>query len=351
MPLLCATLLAAPPLLPQVVDAQQIFADCPAGHVLDCAQDMFLHLTQQWLHRAISIAQRLFLALAALEMVVSGWVYWTRRGQQGDFVGTLAVKLGVLAFVLGVISSYSYWAPMIPYQLGMVATEIGGDETADLSVTGILQIGWRMAWAIFMPILAPLSAAAAGGGVVSGMIAGGVAALISGIGFAAPAAIAAAVATLALLAAMGAVIFICYAAIAIQLLTTLVEAYVVITSGFVFVGMAAFRGTAPFTTAYVQYVVYVGVKLFVLLLLCGAVVTAGGALTEILTDPAGGGHNLAFPQDQFTGAFAMVAAVATISFLFLELVNKVPDELANRISSSVSLDIQGLLGPTGSSPS
>ena len=94
-------------------------------------------MTEQWLQRALNLAQGLFLALASLELVVSGWVYWTRRDQQdGDFVGTLAVKLGVLAFVLGIITTYAHWAPLVPYQMGLLATEIGGREVADLSVTG-----------------------------------------------------------------------------------------------------------------------------------------------------------------------------------------------------------------------
>ena len=344
MPPLCATLAEASTLLPQAVDVEQVFLNCPAGHFLDCVQSVFMLLTEQWLARALRLAQRLFLALASLELAVSGWVLWTRREHKGDFVGTLAAKLGVLAFVLGVLSSYPTWAPMIPYQLGMIATEIGGQEVADLSVTGILHIGWRMSWSIFYPVLAPAAASSAGVGLLGGVIAGGVTALVSGLGFLTPAGIAAAVATVAILVSLAAVIFACYASIAIQLLTTLVEAYVVITSGFIFVGMAAFRGTAPFTTTYLRYVVYVGVKLFLLLLICGAVVTAGGTLTEILTTPGAGGQNLAFPEDQFTGAFAMVAAVTTVSLLFLELVNRVPEELARRVSEGVSLDLRGLLG-------
>ena len=335
-------------LLPQqAVDAEQVFAACPAGHFLDCTQDLFLALTEQWLQRALNLAQGLFLALATLELVVSGWVYWTRKDQGGsDFVGTLAVKLGVLAFVLGVITSYAHWAPLIPFQLGLVATEIGGKEVAELSVTGILHVGWRMSWAIFAPLLAPAAATAGGVGLLGGAIAAAVTAIVSSGGILAPAAIAAALATMAALAAMACVIFACFASIAIQLLTTMIEAYVVITSGFVFVGMAAFRGTAPFTGAYLRYVVYVAVKLFCLILICGGVLTAGNALIELLVEPGGAGHNLAFGENRFTGAFAMVAAVAAISLLFLELVKRVPEELASHISSSMSVDIKGVLKQT-----
>ena len=73
---LSATLTDVMALLPeQAVDAEQVFATCPAGHFLDCVQDLFLVMTEQWLQRALNLAQGLFLALASLELVVSGWVY------------------------------------------------------------------------------------------------------------------------------------------------------------------------------------------------------------------------------------------------------------------------------------
>ena len=345
---LCATLADSLALLPQqAVDAEQVFSTCPAGHFLDCVQDLFLVMTEQWLQRALNLAQGLFLALASLELVVSGWVYWTRRDHQdGDFVGTLAVKLGVLAFVLGIITTYAHWAPLVPYQMGLLATDIGGREVADLSVTGLLSVGWRMSWAIFAPLMAPAAATAAGAGLLSGAIAAAVTAIVSSGGILAPAAIAATLATMAALACMAGIIFACYASIAIQLMTTMIESYIVITSGFVFVGMAAFRGTAPFTTAYIRYVVYVAVKLFALMLICGGVLAAGNALIELLVEPGGTGQNLAFGEDRFTGAFAMVAAVAAISLLFLELVKRVPEELASHVARSVSVDIKGLLSRT-----
>ena len=87
-------------------DATQVFSSCPAGHVMDCVQDLFLMLAQNWMQRAVDIARVIFLALAGLEIAVTGWVFWTRRGQQGDDpVGAIAVTLGVLAFILGALGS------------------------------------------------------------------------------------------------------------------------------------------------------------------------------------------------------------------------------------------------------
>jgi len=95
------------------------------------------------------------------------------------------------------------------------------------------------------------------------------------------------------------VVFIAYLAIAIQFVVALVESYLVIGAGVIFLGFGGSRWTAAYVERYIAYAVSVGMKLLVLYLLVGAGMTlsegwrlvAQSAATSI--DPARTGFDLA----------------------------------------------------------
>jgi type IV secretion system protein TrbL len=65
------------------------------------------------------------------------------------------------------------------------------------------------------------------------------------------------------------IVVIAFAVIAAQLLVALVESFIVIGAGILFLGFAGSRWTKFFTERYLSYVASVGVKLFVLYLIMG----------------------------------------------------------------------------------
>jgi type IV secretion system protein TrbL len=65
------------------------------------------------------------------------------------------------------------------------------------------------------------------------------------------------------------VVVVAFAVIAAQLLVVLVESFIVIGAGILFLGFAGSRWTKFFTERYLSYVASVGVKLFVLYLIMG----------------------------------------------------------------------------------
>ena len=79
----------------------------------------------------------------------------------------------------------------------------------------------------------------------------------------------------ALLCAVGALlIFVSYVIITINLVVTLVESYLVVSAGYIFLGFGGSRWTAPYTERYIGLAVSIGIKLLVLY----CVIAAGQSL-------------------------------------------------------------------------
>jgi type IV secretion system protein TrbL len=95
------------------------------------------------------------------------------------------------------------------------------------------------------------------------------------------------------------VIFIAYLAIAIQFVVAMVESYLVIGAGVIFLGFGGSRWTAAYVERYIAYAVSVGMKILVLYLLVGAGMTVSQGWIAVAqtaaasTDPARTGFDLA----------------------------------------------------------
>ena len=95
------------------------------------------------------------------------------------------------------------------------------------------------------------------------------------------------------------VIFIAYLAIAIQFVVAMVESYLVIGAGVIFLGFGGSRWTAAYVERYIAYAVSVGMKILVLYLLVGAGMTVSQGWIAVAQnaatspDPARTGFDLA----------------------------------------------------------
>jgi len=95
------------------------------------------------------------------------------------------------------------------------------------------------------------------------------------------------------------IIFIAYLAIAIQFVVAMVESYIVIGAGVIFLGFGGSRWTAAYVERYIAYAVSVGMKILVLYLLVGAGMTVSQGWIQVAqnaaksTDPARTGFDLA----------------------------------------------------------
>ncbi|MCY4172122.1 MAG: type IV secretion system protein [Bacteroidetes bacterium] len=293
---------------------QQALQNCAPTMFFDCAQEVFRLTTEAWLTRALDAAQTLFLSLAVLEIVVTGYMIWAGRRKQGDdLISQFAFKIGLLAFVLGLLSTYHKWLPLIAQGFGETAVYIGGSSVTHLSPTHLLNIGLSMLLSVMQSV-----------GLTSGFIT-----------------------SLALIPAL--IMLLCFVALAAHLLVTMIESYVVVTGGLFFVGFMAFRGTAPLGEGYLKYVVYIGIKLFFIILIAGVAASIGDDMVELLQS-----YNhlwLASFEQLFsnssdgsvTSRMGFLWSMTAVSILLAGLGLHMPGRIASQLSQGISINFKRAL--------
>ncbi len=296
---------------------QQALQNCAPTMFFDCAQEVFRLTTEGWLTRSLDAAQTLFLSLAVLEIVVTGYMIWSGRRKQGeDLISQFAFKIGLLAFVLGLLSTYHRWLPMIAQGFGETAIYIGGSSVTHLSPTHLLNVGLSMLLSVMQSV-----------GLTSGFIT-----------------------SLALIPAL--IMLLCFVALAAHLLVTMIESYVVVTGGLFFVGFMAFRGTAPLGEGYLKYAIYIGIKLFFLILISGVAASIGDDMVEMLQSY----HHLwlaSFEQifsNSSDGAAGSVSSrmgflwsMTSVSILLAGLGLHMPGRIASQLSQGITINFKRTL--------
>ncbi|MBV9760489.1 MAG: P-type conjugative transfer protein TrbL, partial [Acidobacteriaceae bacterium] len=216
----------------------QTFHSTTAGDILSQMRSF----RTQWITNIWIYAQRLFWFLAFIEF---GWSVIALALDKTDlqsWVGGLVGKMMWIGAFYALLVNGSAWIPDILdsfEQIGQGASGLG----APISPSGVFVQG--------LDIAGSLLSGASGSAFLSGDIAS------------------------ALLCAVGALlIFISYVIITINLVVTLVESYLVVSAGYIFLGFGGSRWTAPYTERYIGLGVSIGIKLLVLY----CVIAAGQAL-------------------------------------------------------------------------
>lgn len=216
----------------------QTFHSTTAGDILSQMRSF----RTQWTTNIWTYAQRLFWFLAFIEF---GWSVIALALDKTDlqsWVAGLIRKMMWIGAFYALLVNGSAWIPDILdsfEQIGQGASGLG----APISPSGVFVQG--------LEIAGSLLSGASGSAFLSGDIAS------------------------ALLCAVGALlIFISYVIITINLIVTLVESYLVVSAGYIFLGFGGSRWTAPYTERYIGLGVSIGIKLLVLY----CVIAAGQAL-------------------------------------------------------------------------
>jgi P-type conjugative transfer protein TrbL len=250
----------------------------------------------------IPIAQQLFMLLASIEFAVSGMVWSLRHDRLDDIAAKFLLKFTLVAFLLALLTSFTFWIP--PIVNGFAAAgerAIGAGGT--VSPSGIIDIGRESS----LTILNALD----------------VGVMLSNPAMAIYGAIAALLVALA------------YTAIAAQLVLVLVESYVVLGGGVLFLGFAAFRGTAVFAENLIAYTFGIGIKIFLLYLIVGL----GSQIAR--------GWIPLIRSSTFFGPASPLLQVVGGSIIFAVLAIRVPNAAAARIAGSSSFGIASALRAVG----
>lgn len=225
-----------------------------ATNILDDVGQTYYNASSAWEGSLFTIAKRLFLKLALIEIL---WfaIWWTiERDDPRQFIVQLLRKIMGLLFFWAILLNFDTWIPAIIDGFSQAGQTAGG--TGALTPSTVLDRG--------LEISTKILATANDIGLLDG---------VSGLGKY----LVAALAALAILLAFG--------VIAGQMLVTLIESYIVVNAGVLFLGFAGSRWTTTFAEKFISYAVSVGVKLFVTYLIIGAGQNISNAwATTITTD-------------------------------------------------------------------
>jgi P-type conjugative transfer protein TrbL len=238
------------------------------------------------------------MVLASLEFVVSGAIWALRRDSLDDIAAKFLLKFALVAFLLALITSFTTWIP--PIINGFAAAgEAAIGTTATVSPSGIIDIGRQTSLTVLNT-------------------------LDIGVMLRNPA-----MAVFAALSAM--VIALAYAVIAAQLVLVLIESYVVLGGGVLFLGFAAFRGTAAFAENLLAYTFGVGIKIFLLYLIVGLGSQIAASWIPLIQSAT------------FFGPTSPLLEIVGGALIFAVLAVRIPNSVAHRLSGSASLGLANAL--------
>ena len=225
----CLLLLAIPTVSGQAPPA---FTSQTPANILD----QFHNASQLWLVNIMSTAQYLFWALAVLDFIVMASSLLVEGSDFHGWAAGLTRKVLFIGFWWTLLVNAQDWLPSIVSSFSTLGQRASG--TAAVHPTDVFTTGLQLA------------AALVDGGV-------GLDALVEP-----------ATALFSIVAAI--IVAISYALIAVTFLMTVIEGYVAMSVGYIFLGLAGSRWTNDYAMRYVSLVVGVGVKLLLLYCLIGA---------------------------------------------------------------------------------
>jgi type IV secretion system protein TrbL len=192
-------------------------------------------ISTSWFTALGPIANKIFWILVAIQLTWSA-IWWVIDREDGlAVVSSLLRQVVAIGFFYALLLNGGTWVPAVIQSFSQAGATAAG--LTDLSPTGVFDQGLALANKI-------LNATSD-----LGLLDGFFASLIAGI--------------------TAIVVVIAFAVIAAQLLVALVESFIVIGAGVLFLGFAGSRWTKFFTERYLSYIASIGVKLFVLYLIMG----------------------------------------------------------------------------------
>ncbi len=252
---------------------------------------LFQAATTSWLQTLLPIAQRLFVSLATIELIWSG-IWWALATRAEQFVlVSLLKKVVTLFFFYSLLLLAPTWMPMV----------VGSFASAGGAVSGIATLDPGTIFSQGLQITIVMMAATS-----KFFLAGLVPQFL----------------TIPPL-----LVFLSFVVITAKMLMTLIESYIVLSGGVLFLGFGGSRWTVTFSEGYLLYAVRVGIKLFVMYLLVGLFSTITIAWYQAVQD-----------QSLLLNPIPLFEIVGA-SVIFAVLVWKIPELASSMISSrGVSLD-------------
>ena len=205
-------------------------------------------ISSAWASTLLPIAQAVFWTLVLIELVWSA-IWWVVDREDGlGVITALLRKVLAVGFFYALLINGPTWIRAVIQGFTQAGASASG--LTDLSPSGVFDQGLSLANKILNSV--------EGLGILEGIFPSLVAAFTS------------------------LVVVVSFAIIAAQLLVALVESFIVIGAGILFVGFSGARWTKFFTERYLSYLASVGVKLLVLYLIMGVGMSIAARWVPIL---------------------------------------------------------------------
>lgn len=265
--------------------------------VLDGMLGGYKSASNSWLGRIEPIARSLFWKLAAIEFAWSAIVWALQQDQIQSFAAAVVKKIIGIGFFYALLLNAPDWIPAIVnsfIKAGQITSGIG-----ELTPSRVFDRGIDVANAVLNGVASIGSLKALAVAIVAGWA--------------------------------SIFILIAFIIVAGQLLIALVESYIVITAGILFLGFGGSRWTTDLAQKYISYAVATGVKLFVIYLIIGVAMEQSAKWEALLADA------------NFTNIFVVFGASALLAFLSFQI----PNMAAGMLSGAPSLTAGAAAATTG----
>ncbi|MHB1880721.1 MAG: P-type conjugative transfer protein TrbL [Acidithiobacillus sp.] len=237
----------------------------PAAHAtgaLDTIQNVYQTAMHGWFSTLQGIANDLFFSLAAIDVTWMALTWMLTRKTFDEIVPSVLKKVMTLGFFLALLTNAGTWVPDVIDSFVDAGQQAGAYQTLTPSTIMTDAIGASVGiltgttpaaagqpapaqQSIFQKVLSTVESASSPLGDIEDVL-------------------------LRIIVAF--VVFAALTYIAIELLVLLIESYVVIGAGVLFLGFGGSRWTTKFVDGYLNYMVSLGTRLFVLYLIVGALV-------------------------------------------------------------------------------
>lgn len=256
--------------------------------ILDNIAQSYKTAATGWTGTLLGYANRLFMLLAIIELAWSFAVWALEKNEYQSFIAAVAKKIMWVGIFYALLLNGPTWIPAIIdsfVDAGSAASGSGGLSPSEVFTTGLDNAATMLDGIKNLSLLDDFASI-----VIAGLSA--------------------------------IVIVLAFAVIAGQLLVALVESYIAISAGLLFLGFGGSRWTTDFVQKFIGYAVATGVKLFMLLLIIGignaqavgwktmlaTIGTPGAAVFNIILTVLGGSILLAFMAIQIPAMAASMLA-------------------------------------------
>jgi type IV secretion system protein TrbL len=207
-------------------------APASAAGILDTITNSYQTASSGWFSTLQAYAHSLFWLLAAIELAWAAITWTFKKDAMPSFMAAFIKKIMGISFFYALLLYASTWIPAIINSFQTAGKAAGGFSGAGITPSSVIDLGISTAGQMLEKIKdlslfdSPMSIVVAG------------------------------------LSALG--IVIAFTIIAAQLMIALIESYIIIGAGVLFLGFGGSRWTSDFAHKYVCYAFANGVKLFML---------------------------------------------------------------------------------------